>query len=70
MNLLLQITVWVILITIILGILFAIILLVRYSRFQRKEDKRKKKIADQAVELMIKERKKKDKELDEEQKNI
>ena len=55
---------------IVCSVIFTISLLIKYSQAQRKEDKRKKKIADQAVELMIKERKKHDKELDEEQKNI
>ena len=61
---------WLLVGLIICSIIFTISLLIKYSFAQRKEDKRKKKIADQAVELMIEERKKKDKELDEEQKNI
>ena len=61
---------WLLVGLIVCSVIFTISLLIRYSHAQRKEDKRKKKIADQAVELMIKERKKKDKELDEEQKNI
>ena len=66
----LQILGWLLVGLIVCSVIFTISLLIRYSYAQRKEDKRKKKVADQAVELMIKERKKKDKELDEEQKNI
>ena len=66
----LEILGWLLVGLIVCSAIFTISLLIKYSQAQRKEDKRKKKIADQAVELMIKERKKKDKELDEEQKNI
>ena len=66
----LEILGWLLVGLIVCSVIFTISLLIKYSQAQRKEDKRKKKIADQAVELMIKERKKHDKELDEEQKNI